>query len=66
MGGYVQHGLLVLSALLGVTLSVCYWRQPDSWAAVSFWPVWLWLVPGLALAAPGFNRRRGRVKGASG
>lgn len=60
MGGYVQYGLLVLSALFGATLSVCYWRRPDSWAAVSFWPVWLWLAPGLALAAPGFNRRRVR------
>lgn len=51
---------LGLSAALGLGLAVGYVGRFDAWAAVTVFPVWAWLVPGLLLAAPGWRRRGGR------
>jgi vancomycin resistance protein VanJ len=42
--------LVVLSAAL-LSLAFCYSVQPDSLAAITFWPFWLWALPGLFLTA---------------
>jgi endonuclease/exonuclease/phosphatase (EEP) superfamily protein YafD len=56
--------MLGLSALLCGALSFCYHWQPDSCAAVTLWPAWVWLAPGLFLAALGWSRRGKRAVGA--
>jgi hypothetical protein len=57
-GRLVQATALGLSALLCAAVSVGYWRRPDACAAATFWPAWLWLAPGLALALLGLSRCR--------
>jgi hypothetical protein len=42
-----------LSILLLIMMSFCYWSHPDSFAAVTFWPAWAWLLIGLFLAIMG-------------
>lgn len=46
------------SALLWLIVTLAYWFQPDSWAALLVFPRWLWLIPGLLLALIGWTRRR--------
>jgi endonuclease/exonuclease/phosphatase (EEP) superfamily protein YafD len=46
-----------LSSALCAVAALCYWRQPDTAAAITVFPVWIWLAPGLMLAAIGFRRR---------
>ncbi len=53
--------MLSLSALLCVAISLCYWLRPDSCAAVTVFPTWMWLAPGGVLVASGFSRRTKRA-----
>lgn len=43
--------------------AVCYLLRPDVCAVVTIWPTWFWVLPGLVLAALGWNRRGRRVVG---
>jgi vancomycin resistance protein VanJ len=53
--------ILAASALLCLALSLCYASRHDGCAAVTVFPVWLWLVPGLFLAALGWSRASRRL-----
>lgn len=57
----IQAVALGLSALLCLAVAVCYHLRPDSCAAVTIWPVWVWAAPGLFLVALAANRHRKRV-----
>jgi hypothetical protein len=46
---------LVFSIGLLIFLASAYFSQADSLAAVTFFPAWFWLVPGLILAGAGFR-----------
>jgi endonuclease/exonuclease/phosphatase (EEP) superfamily protein YafD len=46
----VRIVLLALSVLLWAAMSLCYALRPDPCAAVTIWPAYSWLVPGLVLA----------------
>ncbi len=46
-----------LSALCCLALAVCYAGRFDSCAALTVFPAWAWLVPGLGVAALGLSRR---------
>jgi len=50
---------LVLSALLLISLSLCYLFKPDFFAVITFYPAWTWTISGLFLAALGLlaNKR---------
>ncbi|MDB5350643.1 MAG: Metal-dependent hydrolase, endonuclease/exonuclease/phosphatase family [Planctomycetota bacterium] len=48
------------SLLLGLGLAIGYGTRPDACAAITVFPVWVWLVPGLLLAVLGMRRRSGR------
>lgn len=48
--------MLSLSVLLCVAVSFCYWLRPDSCAAVTVLPTWVWLALGLVLTGLGWNR----------
>jgi vancomycin resistance protein VanJ len=52
--------MLSLSAALCVAASLCCGLRPDACAAVTIFPVWVWIVPGLLLAALGVSRKRKR------
>jgi endonuclease/exonuclease/phosphatase (EEP) superfamily protein YafD len=45
------------STLLCLVATAVFWLQPDSCAAVLVLPRWLWMLPGLFLAALGCTRR---------
>jgi endonuclease/exonuclease/phosphatase (EEP) superfamily protein YafD len=49
---------LVLSAVVCGFIVFCYLARPDACAAVTVFPVWVWPVLGLALAAIGWRRPR--------
>lgn len=49
-GRTAQVVSLCLSGLLCVFLIACYALRPDRYAAITIYPVWAWLVPGLFLA----------------
>jgi vancomycin resistance protein VanJ len=49
-----------LSILLALGLSACYAGRFDGCAAITVFPPWAWLVPGLGLAAGGLRRRGNR------
>jgi len=53
--------MLGLSLLLCLGLSICYLARPDACAAVTIFPVWAWLAPGLFLAALGWGYRTRRA-----
>ena len=53
------------SAFCLVLTGVCGW-QPDSCAVLLIWPRWLWLAPGLLLAAGAWQRSRPWFTGAAG
>jgi vancomycin resistance protein VanJ len=55
-----QTVTLSLSAALCVAASICCGLRPDACAAVTIFPVWVWIVPGLLLAALGLSRKRKR------
>lgn len=50
--------VLGLSGVLCVIFTICYARQPDSCAAITFWPPWIWFVAGFTLTSLGISRRR--------
>jgi vancomycin resistance protein VanJ len=50
----------ILSALVLVGVSIGYGGRFDSLAAITVFPVWVWPVPGLILAASGFRLKRRR------
>lgn len=54
-GVFRRRAAAVASAALCVGVWLCYWRQPDWLAPVTLVPAGFWLVPGLALAALGYN-----------
>lgn len=49
------------SALSCLALSICYAGQSDAVAAVTVFPVWAWLAPGISVAALGLRRRGNRL-----
>jgi hypothetical protein len=49
-----------ISGLLCLVLSACYLGRPDAFAAITVFPIGMWLVPGLALALAGIRRRGNR------
>ena len=49
-----------LSALFCLAIAICYAGRFDACAAVTVFPVWSWLVPGLSLAVLGLSRRGNR------
>ena len=51
----------VLSASLCVVLAICYVARPDACAAITIFPSWAWLVPGLFLAALSLRGRGDRM-----
>ena len=51
---------LAVSTGLCLSVSACYWFQPDWLAAVTLVPPWFWLLPGLVLARLGYGRDRRR------
>jgi vancomycin resistance protein VanJ len=53
--------VIALSASLCLALSICYALRPDACAAVTLWPPWLWLVPGLVILLLGSRRRYRRA-----
>ena len=46
---------------LCLTVAAVFWLQPDACAAMLVLPRWIWLLPGLILAALGWTRRRNKV-----
>jgi len=46
----------VASIAFCLFVAVMCWWQPDAWAVFLMWPRWLWLVPGLLLAALSWHR----------
>jgi endonuclease/exonuclease/phosphatase family metal-dependent hydrolase len=57
----LQTVALTVSALLCVCVAHCYFWRGDAYAALTVWPVWAWLIPGLLLAGIGWRRSRKRV-----
>jgi endonuclease/exonuclease/phosphatase (EEP) superfamily protein YafD len=51
---------VALSAALCITLTIYYLFRPDLCAAVTVFPVWFWLFPGLLLLAVGYHRAHRR------
>jgi len=49
------------SIALCVAVAFIFWFQPDACAAVLVLPRWLWILPGLLLAALGWTRKRKRI-----
>jgi vancomycin resistance protein VanJ len=58
---HAPAAMIGLSASLCLALSICYALRPDACAAVTLWPPWLWLVPGLAILLLGCRRRHRRA-----
>lgn len=56
-----QQAAASASLLLCLSLAILYAARPDAFAAVTVWPVWVWLAPGCALTALGFQRGRKRM-----
>jgi hypothetical protein len=48
------------SIALCLAAAFIFWFQPDTCAAVLVLPRWLWIIPGLVLAALGWTRKRKR------
>ena len=44
------------SVALALALAACYGARPDACAAVTVFPAWAWVVPGVGLAALGLRR----------
>ena len=58
---HAPAAMIGLSASLCLALSICYALRPDACAAVTLWPPWLWLVPGLIILLLGHQRRYRRA-----
>jgi len=48
------------SSALCLAVTFIFLFQPDAFAAILVLPRWLWVLPGLVLAAPGWTRQRQR------
>lgn len=46
----------IASAALCLAAYVCYSVQPDPLAAATYWPPWVWAIPGLLLVLPQVRR----------
>jgi endonuclease/exonuclease/phosphatase (EEP) superfamily protein YafD len=53
---WFRSGCLALSVVLCAVVACCYALRPDAVAALTLLPPWLWLGPGLLLAAIGWSR----------
>ena len=53
---WVRSVLLAVSAGLCLGLAVCYALQPDACVALTIWPPWLWMLPGLLLTWTAWSR----------
>ncbi len=53
--------LLVVSGLLCATLFSAHAFQPDFCAALTFWPVWIWAIPGIALCLAAIDEHLIRI-----
>ena len=53
---WARSVLLAVSASLCLGLAVCYVLQPDGCVALTIWPPWLWLLPGLLLTWTAWSR----------
>jgi vancomycin resistance protein VanJ len=51
---------LLLSLALCVAASLCYGLRADACAAVTIFPAWVWIFPGLLLAVLGVRRKQWR------
>jgi hypothetical protein len=51
------------SVALCAVVAFIFWLQPDCCAAMLVLPRWMWIVPGLLLALPGWTRKRKRMVG---
>jgi len=49
---YAGKIAFIWSIFLFIAISLCYYFRPDSCAAITFFPTWLWAAIGLALALP--------------
>ena len=49
--------ILCLSALLVPFCAISYWFRPDLLAGVTFWPAWIWALPGMLLLGLGTSRK---------
>ena len=58
----VSTVLMWLSFVLCAALWLCYALQPDPLATVTFWPAYIWALPGVALVIPMMRRRSLRVR----
>lgn len=56
---WVYRGLSVLSVLLAAFVTVCYAGRYDWCEAVTVFPVWCWLLPGLVILLVALRCRRG-------
>jgi len=50
---------LILAGLLAVAVGHMYFWRADWYSAMTIWPVWFWLAPGLLLVRIGWRRRWG-------
>jgi endonuclease/exonuclease/phosphatase (EEP) superfamily protein YafD len=55
----LSNSLLVISMFLCAFFFLTYIIEPDFCAALTFWPVWIWAIPGiiLSLKASGVNKK---------
>jgi len=60
--GLASSAALYLSLGLLAALWLCYALQPDPLAAVTFWPAYVWALPGVALVIPMMRRRSLRAR----
>ena len=59
----VARAFLSISALSCLGLTFCYSARPDACSAITVFPAWIWLVPGLMLSVLGFQRKEKRLFG---
>ena len=57
----IGRALLTVNILLFIGLKICYGTRPDACAAITVFPAWIWLVPGLTLTALGYRRNGKRT-----
>lgn len=55
-----RQWLVAISALLCIAFSLCYYLRRDSCAALTFFPAWVWLVPGIIITIPALKSKRRR------
>ncbi|MDH7569005.1 MAG: endonuclease/exonuclease/phosphatase family protein [Armatimonadota bacterium] len=63
-GRWARRVMLLLSVGLCLALAYAYATRPDAAAAVTVFPVWAWLAPGLLLTLAGWSPWRSRAAAA--